>query len=288
MVLFENYYVDVMQLTEQVVVEVKNQLDSGKYQPVPGGFMVHVSVGDDSFDIGLVGTNSYTHSLATIDRHTWRKTVKLKNQQTRRRIMPIGRPLIKIYVANQLMTFHGSKEFINPDTLKYIKENSTGSYTFISKTPQYVFLDACQGLISSSIFTRALGHELQHYAEPWAHKRMPKTVKKAIPAHVADADTDLTKAELQKYMNYLLSNSEVDSAVVETAVRVITTSRDTKQKLTQREFIERGINLLITAQKWQFYSEEVQRKIIRKLAIIFHEYRKRKNSVTDSSRNSDR
>lgn len=280
MILFENFYYDVVDKTKRAADDIRAKFKAGKYSFVDDGIKIKTNFeGVNYFLLFVFKMYDPETALAYITQPQARKTVKIKSGESRRRQMPIGNAaIININIANQIKKFKYLRNQLNTaigeNYKKYIYEMENGGYNFKQNIPNGIIKQIMHVFITSEYFDRELAHEMQHYYDPRAHNWMPKIRKQEIQPGIKENEK-LTKRELQKYINYLASDAEVNSAIAETAMHVVRvkTPDELFKKYDAKSFVDQSIAFLEMFSKWQQYSTKIQRKVAAKLNLIYNALR---------------
>lgn len=292
MILFENFYYDVVMHSFDIVNEARFNFKKGNYTTTPNGINFKYTVGDTEIMLTLMlkmGDLTKT-SLAQIQMSTWRKTVTIKSGEKRRRQMPLGNTaVITIFVANIIGKFKPLQKSIMDATGQtfdhYIMSIFNDAYTFRPDVPDKTMKLLVDIFMNSEYFYREIAHEMQHYMSPRRHNWMPKVRKREITPHTKKANEDsankLNKKKLQKYVNYLLSNDEIDSAIAETAMHIIrlSTTDELINNYSASDFVRRSVEALHEVGKWEHYNDKIKRKIYAKLAATYHALRENSGTI---------
>lgn len=290
MVLFENYYFSVIEMAENIEKLSKAAYDRGDYAlDDNGNFEIVVDVGEYTVNVIFVGVPHFvdTHMAELDYSHDKfkRQTVKLKRDVKRRRKLPTSKlAVIRIYLANQIERYsllktqicdlspHENCKLLN----KYIKKYGvTNTAYFASNTPLEYFIRLCGTYMDTTYFGRTIAHEIQHFLAPRMHGWAAKTRKQEISPDALKMQKEGllydTMRELQRYVNYLLSNDEIDSVIAETVMYVIAAGDINKffhHKDGLEAFLNDCKNYLQHHDKLAFYTDKKYSKITNKFKIL--------------------
>lgn len=285
MILFENFYYDVIKKTHRAAEHMRKEFEAEKHTFVDVGIKLVTTFEDVQYFLRLVFTPTEPVSdLASIIEIPWRTTVKIKSGESRRRQMPQGNSaIIDMNIANIINKFEVLQKIIvtqiGADALTYIHKNKGVGYTFDSNTPRDLIVNIAQVFVDSQFFYRELAHEMQHYYDPREHNWMPKVRKQviqpdALKSNIKSEDR-VTKRRLQKYVNYLASDAELNSAIAETAMHVmrVKNREELFKTYDPEQFVSQSIKFLDEVGKWQHYSTRIKQKVMSKLTLIYNEMR---------------
>ena len=292
MMLFESYYYKIIDTTKNVAAKVKYIFThhDNRIQHMKNGIRVETKVNNKRYKIEFIAVPAY--GVGTVAYLTDRNTKKpvpvtLRSGEKRDRIMPEMKQVkIGINLANLIMDRVPENLILYKNAEQFIAENGSDAYKF-DQVDHKIFTEICYDFIFTVFFQEILAHELQHYYGPREHNWIPKTIKREITPEIQqlnayqDADRkkgekrkSLNKKALQKYINYLHSNDEVDSAVAEAAMFVITKAarnEDLFSTSSADDFVERCINHLYDRHKWSLYSPDIKDKVKNKFKAL-HRY----------------
>lgn len=287
MVLFENYYYNVITFAHNAADEIYTSFKSGNYKLIPEGIKITVKVGDVDIFLRLIyKLNFHDTSLASEFSLPFRRTVTIKSNEKVRRVLPNPKAgaIIDMNIANIINKFHSLKFRVSAalgkgNLKQYMYKAADRVYNFNDKITPEVMKTITKVFMESEYFDRELTHELQHYMDPRMHKWLPKTRKKEISPHTTQANIKskdrMPARDLQVYMNYLLSDAEVNSAIADTAMHVIRV-RDSKRLLSNynpTNFVDASIDFLTKTGRWDHYTPDIRRKVISKLTLIYNTIR---------------
>lgn len=285
MILFENFYYDVIKKAYRAAKHMRREFEAEKHTFVDAGIKLVTTFEDVQYFLRLVFIPPEPVSdLASIIEIPWRTTVKIKSGESRRRQMPQGNSaIIDMNIANIINKFEVLQKIIvaqiGADALTYIHKNKGVGYTFDSDTPRDLIVNIAQVFVDSQFFYRELAHEMQHYYDPREHNWMPKVRKQviqpdALKSNIKSKDR-ITKRRLQKYVNYLASDAELNSAIAETAMHVVRVKnrKELFKTYDPKQFVSQSIQFLNEVGKWQHYSTRIKQKVMSKLTLIYNEMR---------------
>lgn len=287
MILFENYYYNVVTFAHRAADEVYINYKEGDYKFIPQGVKIDAIVDDVEIYLRLIyKLDTNDTSLASELSFPFRRTVAIKPNKKVRRVLPNKNAgaIIDMNIANIINKFHSLRYRVDialgkGNLKKYITKIADGAYTFNENTTSEVVKVVTKTFMESEFFDKELTHELQHYMAPRVHNWLPKTRKKEITPYTTQANIEsknkMTKKELQIYINYLLSDDEVNSAIADTAMHVVRV-RNHKRLLKNYKpasFVKASIGFLTKIGKWNHYTPDIQRKIRSKLTLIYNTLR---------------
>jgi hypothetical protein len=285
MILFENFYYDVIKKTYRAAEHMRSEFQAEKHTFVDVGIKLVTTFEDVQYFLRLVFMPPEpVADLASILEVPWRTTVKIKSGESRRRQMPQGNSaIIDMNIANIINKFEVLQKIIvrqiGAGALTYIHKNDGAGYTFDSDTPRDLIVNIAQVFVDSQFFYRELAHEMHHYYDPREHNWMPKVRKQTIQPDALKSNIEsknrITKRQLQKYVNYLASDAELNSAIAETAMHVMRV-KDRKELFktyNPTQFVSQSISFLSEIGKWQQYSPRIKKKVMSKLTLIYNEMR---------------
>lgn len=287
MMLFENYYYNVITFAHNAADEIYTNFKEDEYSMIPEGIKIVAKVGDVEIFLRLIyKLNMPDTSLASEFSLPFRQTVTIRPFKKLRRVLPSKNAgaVIDMNIANIIQKFHSLKHRVSValgsgNLKKYMYKVADRVYSFNDETTPEVMRIIAKAFMESEFYDRELAHELQHYMDPRIHNWLPKTRKKEISPDTKKANAEqedpLTARELQVYINYLLSDAEVNSAIAETAMHVVRV-RDQKRLLKRYNpttFIEKSIKFLMKAGKWSHYTPDIRRKVISKLTLVYNTLR---------------
>lgn len=270
MQLFEQYFTDTIKYARDLYKNLRKSVD---FFPAEEDVVFAVSE-DPMITVMFAKAPENDTSLASFYRVTKgkRSTVVLNNGKKKRRMLVIG-GIIVINVANMIQK-HRHLFSLYKEIAPFIKKIKKGSYKFSDAiTPGY-FAIIVKTLIETNFFAQIFAHEVQHFYNPWIHKRAEtrRKVKTDIPLSVRK----------QRQLNYHRSNAEVDSRTVESAVRVIGEPKmqDIFEENTpdnEKRFIKACRQDLINDNVWDVFPEWLQKKLIRRWSIIYQQEMQRRS-----------
>jgi hypothetical protein len=269
--LFEQYFTDALDFSRDLYKKLRNSTEI-----YPTGEDVIYKLSDDPLiDVIFARTPNLgmQTALGGFYRATKgkRSTVTLKNGKKARRMLVLGGEIV-INVANIIQKYRhlfSIYKEIAPAIIK-IKKNS---YAFSDDVSALHFATIVKELIDTNFFAHVFAHEVQHFYNPWVHKRAESHRK-------VKTDLPLTQDE-QRDLNYLRSNAEVDSRTIEAAVRVIGAQGmqhvfDENTPENQKKFVIACIQDFINTEVWDVYPEWLRNKLIRRWSKIYqHEMQRR-------------
>lgn len=287
MVLFENYYYNVITFAHKAADEIYTNYKEGDFDIIPQGVKINAIVDDTEIYLRLIyKLAAKSTALASEISFPFRRTTTIKSNEKVRRVLPNKNAgaIIDMNVANIINKFQSLRYRVDAalgkgNLKKYIVKVADDVYTFNAHTTPEIVKTITKTFMESEFFDKELAHELQHYMDPRVHNWMPKTRKKNIAAHTkqanAKSNNKLTANELQVYINYLLSDAEVNSAIADTAMQVLRVKSGKKllEKYNPTAFVKASINFLTKIGKWMHYTHDIQRKIISKLTLIYNTLR---------------
>jgi hypothetical protein len=287
MVLFENYYYDVIMFAHNAADEIYINYKNGDYEFIPQGIKISAIVNDVEIYLRLIyKLNTADSALATELSFPSRRTVTIRPNEKRRRVLPNKNAgaLIDMNIANIINKFHSLRYRVDialgkGNLKKYMHKIADRVYSFNNDTPPEIIKTITKVFMESEFFDKELTHELQHYMDPRAHNWMPKTRNKEISPYTKQANIEsknkLTTKELQVYINYLLSDAEVNSAIADTAMHVIRVRHKKRllNRYTPAAFVKSSIRFLTKIGKWNHYTPDIQKKVMSKLTLIYNTLR---------------
>lgn len=270
--LFEQYFNDAIDFSREMYKNLRKSLE---IYPDEGGDVVYTLSDDPLIDVVFSRTpdTGMQTALAGFYRATKgkRSTVALKSGKKARRMLVIGGEIV-INVANIIMKYRhlfSMYKELAPFIIKIKKNN----YKISDKISASEFATIVKDLIDTNFFAHVFAHEVQHFYNPWVHKRAESHRKVKI-------DRPLTRDE-QRSLNYHRSNAEVDSRTIEAAVRVIGNEgiQDIFEHNTpknQERFIEACRLEFIKDGVWDVYPQKLQEKLMKRWSKIYqHEVQRR-------------
>lgn len=279
--LFENFYYDSLNVSNRVY---RKLVASDLYPYDENKVTVDdITVEGMTFEIYFVydpqqePKKDMQSSFAYLLYHsTNRQTVNIGSRKVRRKL-PGDVARIHFNVANLIM--HKPEEVPFYAELKpHIRESDAGVFTF-NKVPQDKFIKICNAVMDLPRFKSVLAHEVQHIYGPTKHKFIPKTRK------VNKKDVDVVHN--QTYTNYINSNDEIDSSVVE-AVKYITSREIGREALVSGDvnlFVKSGMQYIRQRypEAWISLTAANQRKIITKITLVFNKMMAERSKATQPS-----
>lgn len=256
--LFETYYTDVINFSREMY---NNLLNS---DPIPEGDNISYMLSEDPLiDIVFINTPEpgLYRDLAGFYGKTKgkRSTVTLKNGKKARRVLVEG-GLIAINVANVLQKHRRDFPFYR-EVSRLIVPTEQGGYRFSDALNLRDFAIIVNQLIKTHFFKHIFAHEMQHFYNPWTHKRAESHRK-------VNLGRPLSRKQ-QLRINYIRSNAEVDSRTVEAAVGVMSRvsnahlfEEDTPKN--REEFVNACKQFLTNDGHWDEYSPKIQDKMVKR------------------------
>lgn len=280
--LFEQYFNDAMDFSREMYENLQKSLDIFPHEEG----IIYTLSDDPLINVDFVrapGPGMQT-ALAGFYRATKgkRSTVTLKSGKKARRMLVIGGEIV-INVANIIMKYRhlfSMYKKLAPHIIK-IKDNS---YKISDKISASQFAAIVKKLIDTNFLEHILAHEVQHFYNPWIHKRAESHRKVKV-------DRPLTRDE-QRRLNYHRSNAEVDSRTIEAATRVISSvaAEDIFEQNTpknQESFVDACRLEFIKDGVWGAYPQKLQEKLIKRWSKIYqHEMQRRRTAEQEQLMNS--
>lgn len=274
--LFETYYTDVINFSREMY---NNLLKS---DPIPEGDNIAYMLSEEPLlDIVFIKTPEpgLYRDLAGFYGKTKgkRSTVTLKSGKKARRMLVEG-GLIAINVANILQK-HRRYFPLYSEVARLIEPTEHGGFRFSDALSQLDFAIVVNQLIKTYFFKHIFAHEMQHFYNPWVHKRAESHRKVNLRKPLS------RKQQLR--INYIRSNAEVDSRTVEAAVGVMSVignaylfEEDTPEN--KEEFVNSCRQFLIKDNHWNEYSPKIQDKMIKRWKKMYLQEVQRRSLASDS------
>jgi len=200
--------------------------------------------------------------------------VNKRTGKTREMEIPAGTPVIHLNVANiyaaQYKNFSFQNKYIK--FIKRIKGVKTAAYRIDSKMSDKDFENLCRELTKTYAFEKTVSHELQHHVGPATH-RWEEEPQDKIHDKIRNLKYPGTNKQKIAHFKYINSDEEVNSSIAEvlTHAKNMRYGRRAIEANNIRLFIMICINELKRLQRWDLYSDEIQKKILKKLSINFYE-----------------
>jgi len=265
--LFENYYNDALKFSEQLY---RNLL---KNPPAPsdevaGNSLVTIVHGTPDIIVTFykAALSRKDDSQAyMINMHQDKRTTVVTPAGHKRRRKLVVDGSMGINVANIIQLY--KHQIIDYDVLKpYIKKVGKNAYAFDDRITMNIFLNIVMDLITTNIFAKIFTHEIQHFYNPFVHKRAEQ-----IRKH--ETGEKLT-AQQQRDINYTFSDQEINSRITEAAASIIGNPIFARY-FSSPKFLPRFINACIDELRvdrlWEDYPEAIKRKMVKRWTQIFHE-----------------
>jgi hypothetical protein len=272
MVLFENYYYNVFTFANKVVKQLRAAIANGEYSFTHAGSLIINKVQVDEYTIELYlikqGLGDDLAELV-IDPDDYKvQLVDVGGGVMRSRKLPVTKiAKINVYIYNQLKKFELLKKIV----INNIK----------AKNAEPTFEEICKAFAQTQYFSRTIAHELQHFLKPRLTKLEPRHRRHPVAPHIERqrraGRIDLTKKELQKYISYLLSDDEVDSAIAEATAYVFEQS-DLDHFFKQNKpsvFVRPCLEHLRASYKWVYYSQKIRDRIRKRIERLYYLLRKK-------------
>jgi len=272
--LFEQYFNDAMDFSREMYKNLRKSLDMF---PVDED-VAYILSDDPLIHVTFVktphpGTESDLGGFYKYNKGK-RSTVVTKSGKKQRRMLVTGGNIV-INVANIIMK-NRHLFYLYKDLKPFIIENGKNGYAISDDINAVQFATIVKALIKADFLAPIFAHEIQHFYNPWTHKRAEshRKVKTKLPP---------TRAQ-QRRLNYKRSNAEVDSNTIEAAVAVI--GEPGKQDVfaqntpaNQREFVRMCVIQLAKQNMWNVYPQWLQKKIMKRCSSIYeHEMQRRANA----------
>lgn len=274
--LFETYYTDVINFSREMY---NNLLNS---DPIAEGDNIAYMLSEDPvLDIVFIKTPEpgLYRDLAGFYGKTKgkRSTVTLKNGKKARRVLIEG-GLIAVNVANVLQKHRRDFPFYR-EVARLIEPTEQGGFRFSDALSSHDFAIIVNQFIKTVFFKHIFAHEIQHFYNPWVHKRAESHRK-------VNLGKPLTRKQ-QLRINYIRSNAEVDSRTVEAAVGVMNAlgnaylfEEDTPDH--RERFVNACKQFLTNDNHWREYSPKIQDKMVKRWKRMYLQEVQRRSLAGDS------
>lgn len=269
--LFENYYYNIFTFAAKATKLLREAIANNSYTMTYGGNMI-VKVEVDEYTIELLilkeGLGDEPLAELMIDPDDYKlQTVDIGRGIKRKRKLPKTKiAKINVYLKKQCEKF---------PLLEAILKNKIRE-----KNVEPTFEEICKAFAQTQYFARTIAHEIQHFLKPRVTKMEPKTrqqdIKPSIERLRSAGEIKKTKKELQKFVNYLLSDDEVDSAIAETTAYVFEQS-DLEYFFKENipsKFILPCLEHLRSAYKWLYYTKKIRDRIRKRIERLYFLLRK--------------
>lgn len=263
--LFESYFNKVLQVSDEIQKMLADSFATSKYEFTDRGISINVPhkefpmivkftmQPDKADDAMFADMINYTSSR--------RKTIQIKSGQKRRRILPVKGGKLNIYTANLAAEYRNQIPFFN-QLKPYIQQLKKNSFAFHNLNAAQ-FAEVCAALLTTAPFKGTITHEIQHNYNPIAHQ-------KVIPAINAKHSETLSK-----YAKYATRDDEVNSSIAEAVAYVQHNNADggVFNSQTPKLFVDECIAFLVKIGRWRNYTEDIKRKVMRRLSQTFYDMR---------------
>ena len=271
MMLFENYYYNVFTFANKVVKQLRDAIANGNYSlTFAGSLFVTVQVDGYTIELKLINKGLGDEPLAELitDPDDYKvQVVDIGGGVMRKRKLPVTKTAkINVYVSKQLQEFNLLNTIIN----NKLQE----------KGAKPTFEEICKAFAQTLYFGRTVAHEVQHFLKPRLTNLEPKHRRHSIAPHIERqrraGRIKKTKKELQRYVSYLLSDDEVDSAIAETTTFVFEqASLDYYFKEnTPDKFVLPCLQHLRSTHKWIYYSKKIRDRVRMRIKRLYQLLRK--------------
>ena len=282
--LFESYFNQVSQLSDEIQKMIESALDASKYTATEQG--IDIKVDHPKYPLVVkfnMLPDKYDESMLALMRNlrtSTRSSVQLKNGQNRRRILPVPGGTLSLNVANLVDDRKRDIPFYSK-LAPYIHKVDDDIFEFINLSIEN-FARLCRMLMNTSAFKGTISHEIQHKYNPLAHRRvitspsLNKKQKNEISKVAASIypSGKITKNTLN-YTKYASGDDEVNSSVAEAIAAVRHNNSDGAMFASEspKDFINECVAFLKKINRWKYYTPDVRRKVIRRLSQTFYDLR---------------
>lgn len=269
--LFENYYYNVFTFANKVVKQLRDAIANGNYSlTFAGSLFVKVQVDDYTIELKLIKNGLGDEPLAAlvVDPDDYKvQVVDIGGGVMRKRKLPVTKiAKINVYVSKQLKEFNLLKTIIKN------KLQQSGA--------EQTFEEICKAFAQTLYFSRTVAHEVQHFLKPRLTNLEPKRRRHNITPYIERqrraGNINKTKKELQRYVSYLLSDDEVDSAIAETTSYVFEQADLDYyfKENTPSKFVLPCLQHLRSTYKWMYYSKKIRDRVRMRIKRLYELLRK--------------
>lgn len=282
--LFESYFNQVSQLSDEIQKMIKDALAASHYKKTSIGITVEVKHKKFplviSFNMQPDAHESETLAYMRNFTTTTRFSIELKNGKKRRRILPVPGGTLGFNVANLAVASRSQIPFYS-EIKPYIHEVGDDSFEIHNLKTQD-FVNLCAALIQTPPFKASLAHEIQHNYNPIIHRKVltspSRNKRQQSEIHKIASSIDpegRTKRDIIKYAKYAINDDEVNSAIAEAIAFVRHHNQDNEifQHSSSKTFINECVAFLKKLNRWSYFTEDVKRKVIRRLSQTFYNMR---------------